>query len=337
MGAGGVLDHDLNFVKESGVTTAFGGKYEFEASTATEIDETVIYIPIIPKHWGHFLIDVLCRFWFVIKHPEYKILFCMRDYKGDELDGNYLETFRLLGIREDRLVHVKNITHCNKIIIPDATAGYTDLYCREFKDTIALIIKKALETDEAKAITTYPKIYFTRTNFSSARSNEVGEKAIENVFRSNGYKILSPEKLDVIQQIFYIHNAEIIASLSGTAAHNIVFKGDSTKLVIINRTGIPNPPQVSINQLFNVDCTYVDGYSLKYKSQNYGEGPFFIEINENLKKFFDDNQMRIPYSKYQLERIKKKNAARYVIKELFRTIKTKSKKSVIFLLSKVNN
>ena len=71
--------------------------------------ETVIYIPVIPNHWGHFLLDCLCRFWFINddKYKDYRIAFCGYNCSNNLGEGNYLELLHLMGIDDSRLIYIK--------------------------------------------------------------------------------------------------------------------------------------------------------------------------------------------------------------------------------------
>ena len=64
-GRGGAITNEGKFIEASRVGDAFGGYYDFEKEKVPFYRETVIYIPVIPNHWGHFLLDCLCRFWFI--------------------------------------------------------------------------------------------------------------------------------------------------------------------------------------------------------------------------------------------------------------------------------
>ena len=69
MGYGGVLDENDNYVDESAqigkgdTLPRFMGKYDYDKTAVEEFDETVIYIGAFPEHWGHFLVDMVYRFW----------------------------------------------------------------------------------------------------------------------------------------------------------------------------------------------------------------------------------------------------------------------------------
>jgi hypothetical protein len=85
----------------------------------------------------------------------------------------------------------------------------------------------------------------------------------------------------------------VVAALSGTLCHNILFAGADTELLILNKTHIINTHQVLINQLVGVPVTYVDVYKEPFKHfpVSYGGGPFLLD-SKALKSYFEDKQLK---------------------------------------------
>jgi len=298
-GAGGILDADGNYIEKSGIPLAFGGKYDFDMDDVDRLDEEVIHINIIPKHWGHFLVDVVCRLWYVLENnTNCKITYCSWKFDEQQIKGNFLEFFKLLNISEDRLVCIKKPTRVRKIYIPDATYKF----CGDYNEKYRSVLRKVCEAVSNETVNeSSKKIYLTRTQLKKAKYYETGEKEIEEVFRRNGFEIVSPEKLSLQQQISLFINAEMIVSLSGTLPHNIVFTKPRTKLIILNRTCLTNLPQIGFNELFDGSVTYIDVYNraIEKKPVIYGEGPLWVECNSNLEAWLSDNGYDQRISKFK--------------------------------------
>lgn len=77
------------------------------------------------------------------------------------------------------------------------------------------------------------KIYFNRSKLSKANGNEFGLESIDDFYHKNGYMVLSPEKITLSQIIYYVRNAKICASLSGSLPHNMLFASDDQKLSLL--------------------------------------------------------------------------------------------------------
>ena len=298
-GIGGALDESGELIPEC-TRKSFGGKYKVSESDIEYLDETVYYIPVIPKQWGHFLIDILCRLWFLgtDKDAGYRIAFCSKDFFDGYLSGNYREALQSLGIGKDRMLLIDRPMMFNRILIPSKTFGDGAPYSDEYLKLIEKIKANALQmiTGELKAIS---KIYFTRTGFPRAKLKEIGEKEIEDAFRYNGFTVLSPEKLSLAEQIFYISNCEELASMSGTIPHNILFAEAGTKVTILNRTCFPNYAQFAINQMSAAEVIQVDCYSawtLKHVHDfaSLMENPILVGVNQNVRNYFKDRGFALP-------------------------------------------
>lgn len=192
-------------------------------------------------------------------------------------------------------------TRFDRVIIPSATMGYACGYREEYLQVVRAVVEAALEQGNEKNFPIYKNIYFTRTQFRKSQKNEVGEKAIESVFEKVGFTVLSPEKLSLIEQIFYIHNCNVMVCMTGTIPHNAIFAGKTTQVVLLNRTCKTNPPQVAINKLAGVDVVYIDVYTkqiLKHPRDYGGKngGPIWVEVNDNLKRYLKDSGYSLPKS-----------------------------------------
>ena len=309
-GAGGVLDSEKRFVEISGIDDAFGGKYDIADSEVKVVHETVLYIGVIPDHWGHFLIDCVSRIWGAMEVRDSVIIaYCTFTYDYNPLAGNYGEFIKLLGIDTDRFIRVEMPMKFDEIIIPERIMSF-GLECNaHYVSVIKKVIDNALSVPIDNEV--IDKIYFSRRHFRPAIDTEVGEEEIEENFRRNGFAVLYPEELSLRKLIFYLQNCRVAVSLSGTAAHNAIFAGKDAKIIILNRICVPNQPQLRLNKLFDIDHTYVDVYNSKMlKTQNhYGAGVAYVEVTKYLENWLRDNGYAI-----HKKNVKTKNEIDYLIK-----------------------
>lgn len=292
MGVGGVLDESGNYVEESAqigkgdTLPRFYGKYDYDVTDEVYYDETVIYIGAFPEHWGHFLVDMVYRFWyFEQSESDYKVVYCS---EKSEIKGVYAEFLDLLGIKKERLCRIAVPTRFSKVIIPEQAYMACAYYTNEYKRVFQNVIKRIAVND----LISYEKIYLSRGHFTDAQSKETGEKCIEENFSRNGYKVLYLEELSLQHQIFYLYHAKRIVALSGTLCHNIVFADQNAEFIILNKTHIINTHQVLLNQMMNIKVYYIDIYNKPFRKfpVSYGEGPFWLNGNK-LEKFFSDQHM----------------------------------------------
>ena len=137
--------------------------------------------------------------------------------------------------------------------------------------------------------------HFSIDIYNLPNTSEFGEKPIEETFRMNGFKVLSPEKLSAIEQIWYINNAESVASLSGSVSLNAMFLSKKGKWIILNRMSTPNIVQYKINALFNVKNDFIDCYDNFFVDNPlaYGPAQSLVCITRELKKYLRINNMQL--------------------------------------------
>lgn len=314
-GIGGCLDKNKNFIEESEIVGAFGGAYDFDSTNIKYLDETIFFIPIFPNHWGHFLIDVVSRLWPLTdeSYKDINIYFCSWGFKEKKLSGNYAQFFKLLGISLDHLHFVERPMKVKKILLPSFTMSFARTYNEKYKNVTERLLQNLVNIPETKNLTPYEKIYFTRTKLNTSKFKEIGEKQLEELFMTNGYKILSPEKLSLIEQAYYINHCKYMACMSGTIPHNLIFGNKDLTLFILNRTCVPNSPQLLLIKLFNTNAYFVDAYKEKTVKhpKDYGQGPFFVGITKNVKKLCEDYGYKIP------DKLESKNSIKNNMKFLF--------------------
>lgn len=289
-GAGGVIDEKLNYIEMSAelaynMKNRVYGTYEIDLDEIDFVDETVIYLNYFYKHWGHYIIDIVSRLWFLLnehKNEKYKVAFITKMNENIEIDGNYKEFLNLFGIDDKDIMIINRPTRFKKIIVPECSIYPGKYYTKEYVEIFERVRKNV---DKANNIP--KKIYLSRSKFKIAKEKEVGEEEIEEFFNLNGYISISPELLTLSEQIQYINGSEEIVCVSGTLPHNIMFAPKGKKVTIINKTYKINKHQEIINQAKEANITYIDSH-ISLLPIAYGKGPFILTINNNLKKFAKD-------------------------------------------------
>lgn len=302
-GLGGVCDKNNEFIEMScyhGGWIDQGGKYEWDNEINS--NDKVIYIGLFFKHWGHFLVDLSTRLWF-LSYPDlyddsYKVAFIGEQYPT----GNYLEFFELLGITKDRLLMVDKPIRFKEVIVPDHACRpciwYTDEYIHMY-DTLA---KNGLnKVHSVFNQTSFDKVYFTRLGLPKAQNTEVGEREITKLFEVNNYQIISPEKLSLSEQIFIWNNSNEIVCINGSIPINIAFSmNKDLKLVILNKTSLLHLNLYLYTLMRNSNHEYIDVYHepIEGYPKSLGEGPFLLSVNNDLINRFSEG--KIPYNRFNL-------------------------------------
>lgn len=287
-GRGGVVDKDGAYVPLSGIETRIMGDYPVENPVYR--DEKVVYCGYLVNHWGHFLVEAVTRLWYVLENDPTvdKYVFFLEEGVSREIKGNYRRFFQLLNIW-DKLELISVPTTFREVIVPEIAFRCMQWYSPKF-----LAIFDAV----AEHITVDPqwprpeKIFFTRSQFAKGNQLDFGTQGLDNYFQRNGFLVVAPETLSLDQMIFYIRGAREVATISGSVQHNMLFACNGQTLDILERLVINIDYQVSINQMRQLNATYIDANYHLYTIDT--AGPLIVGYNHWLEDFTRDRGMLPP-------------------------------------------
>ena len=291
-GLGGVVDSYGNFVEES-MVESFGGMYPFDVNDVETNEADVVFLGYTIAHWGTFLVDFTRRLYYYFSSDKrLKIAFCGIGFeKGSfgALERNCYAFLSLLGIERENVLDIRTPTRFKKVYVPEVGFDFGKWVMPEYKIPFQNIREKLIEKDN---VTKADKIYFTRCQFSPKK--ESGEKYIERFFQKNGFQVVAPETIDVTEQIKLVAGCQVVASLEGTVAHNILFASPGTHQVIIRKQQECNPRQPLFNMVTDTEVCYIDCYYEPFHSfpVSHDDGPFLILFNKNMRKYAKDHCMK---------------------------------------------
>lgn len=284
--AGGVLDEKGVFVKESAYAyqnvCLWGGDYAYSEKELDRREETVIFVGQMQRHWGNFLFDCLARMWYPLREKSCRIVYCSMDLPEEELknpEKNYSQLLALLGITMERVEEIRKPVRFARILIPEPAVFPGAFYSDELREIYDTIVKNAKEGGGDPG---YDKIYLTRTQMTAKK--ELGEEKIEKLFAANGYRVIAPETLPVVEQIRIFCHCRSFASLEGTTSHNIVFAGPDTEHIILRKQNYINTRQILFDKLRGIEPVYIDVFYEPYRGfpLSHDSGPFWVGIRKSL-------------------------------------------------------
>ena len=305
-GKGGVVDCQGQYVDLSAIPGRVQHAYPFQAPDCRE--ETVVYCGYMVNHWGHFLIEGVTRLWYFLEQDASvdKYVFFLDEGEQRQIQGNYREFFQLLGIW-DKLEFINRPTTFRRVIVPDRgihmRQGYAPKLLGVF-DRIAENVRPQPDWD------TPEKIYFSRSQFQKGQPFEFGFDALDNFFAKNGYTILYPEKVPLSRMIHYIRSCQVVATLSGSLPHNMLFGRSGQKVEIIERLVISDDNQTDVNRMRDLDVVYVDANIPVYTIDFVG--PFIMGYTPELQRFAQDRGYQPPDARYLTKKHYKSCFVRYI-------------------------
>ena len=257
-------------------------------------DKKVVYCGYFVFHWGHFLVDVVSRLWYFLQNDPSvdRYVFILPEGSQADIRGNYKEFFTLLNIW-DRLEFINTPTTYREVIVPEPGFQRKQYYSPLYIDVFDAVAEN-IQVDPSWI--PLKKLYFSRSRLKKARAVEFGFDAFDNFFEKNGYTVLYPETLSLSKMIFYIRNADTIASVSGSLPHNMLFGKQNQKLEILERCVFNNDWQVCVNIMRQLHTTYIDGNLSLYTVPM--TGPFMAGFNEPAQRFAADHQYLAPDARF---------------------------------------
>lgn len=305
-GRGGVVDSDGNYVDLSAIPGRVQYAYPFE--NAEYRDETVVYCGYLVNHWGHFLIEGVTRLWYFLENDRRvdKYVFFLDEHEEREIKGNYREFLELLKIW-DRLEIINRPTTYREVIVPELgihmRAAYTPKLVKVFDAAADSVVPDpGWETPE--------KIYFSRSQFQKGLPFESGYDTLDNFFAKNGYTILYPEKVPLSRMIHYIRNSKVVASLSGSLPHNMLFANQGQRVEIVERLVISDDNQTDVNRMRQLQVTYIDASIPIYPVDFVG--PLIMGYTDCLKRFAEDKGYAPPDGQYLTEKHDRRCFVKYM-------------------------
>lgn len=210
----------------------------------------VVYMGTLFAHYGHFMLESLARAWSAAAFPErYRLAWSCAAGNREPAPWQRELMTRLFPDRQ--MLFFSKSTSFHRIAVPEPAFQIQwsahPWFVRPF-ETFAASIEEPGPT---------ARLYLTRANLDPALRMISGERAIEAIFTANGYEILAPESVPVLEQVRAFRRAEEISGFIGTAFHNLVYARRGTRCVVFCR-GQPNLNYLLIDRLKDLASRYAD-------------------------------------------------------------------------------
>ena len=293
----GVLDREGKTIPEGAFAEFRTVQSPTEGVDIQHSDETVIYLGILHNVWGHCLTDALKKIWFL--HTEAcqkllaegaKLVYLLPNQ--EELRPYALQLYMLAGVDLSQMTPVQKTTRFRRVIVPDNSlmgavskfGQWKYTFTSEYVAVLETIRQQLAKTEIAEG-ETYRKIYLTRTGLDT-QGREYGENEIERVFRRLGFQVIAPEKYTLEQQYYLLSHCEELAVTEGSISHSALFCRPGTKLILLRKSYYVNGYQSVINEVADLDVTYIDVHrSLPQMQYAAMYGPFYLCITPELERF----------------------------------------------------
>ncbi len=236
-------------------------------------DGPVFYLGRFTNHYGHFLIDTLCRMWAfsAAKRPGMKILYHGHHGAQAFFDIEFADAiFKSMGLTTDDFIKFDLPVVLGDVTIPapcfEELNSVHKVFATFFNRTGAAIC------GGGPAYQDNNPVYLTKMNVKSGISHFTNEEDFVNVLAKAGVEIIAPETLCLRDQIGIFRSRGVITGLIGSAFHTSIFL-PQRKMLVLNYEGTVWSNQVLMDRANGNDVTYVyEGTD----SQNLGNDSKFM-------------------------------------------------------------
>lgn len=305
-GKGGVVDEDGNYVELSAIPKRVQFSYPFENPEYR--DQKVVYCGYLINHWGHFLVEAVTRLWYFTENDPTvdRYVFFIDENEEREIRGNYREFLQLLKIW-DRLEIINRPTTYREVIVPELGIRCRESYTPKLLKVFDAVAENVVPQPDWE---TPEKLYYSRSQLQKGIPFEFGFDCLDNFFQKNGYTVLYPEKVPLGKMIHYIRNSKVVASLSGSLPHNMLFARQGQKVEIVERLVISDDNQTDVNRMRELQVTYIDANIPLYTIDFVG--PFIMGYTRELQRFAEDHDYQPPDDRYLTRKHYKKCFVKYM-------------------------
>jgi capsular polysaccharide biosynthesis protein len=207
------------------------------------LEDTILYGGIVYNHFGHFLIESICRLWAYDYFKKYnlKIGFYAPWGKPRYLYRNNFvnQVFRGFNIPLDKIYFLDRPLRLKQVIVPSQRYGFDHLGQPDH-EFLEFIRSFHFDFGLPKAFAGAEKIYVSRSKLPISAGRPVASEIFEKYLAANGYQILHPEQYTLYQQLSILKNAQKIIFCDGSAVHSCILIPDLTaQVAVISRRRDP--------------------------------------------------------------------------------------------------
>lgn len=226
--------------------------YAVPEKRLSRVDEDVIFGGVLFRHFGHFILEGMTRFWYFLQYPEdrRRIVFVLAPILGSmDVPYNFCD---LLGIARERVLVVERPTRFARITVPEEASHTLAFFTDAYRAPHQRLMEVCGRGDDRK-------VYLTRSAFQKEYGPfHINEEYFEHFYAGKGFRIASPERLPLREQIRLVAGADEVVSTLSTLSHFALFCRPGTRFTMLTRTDRMMTLQHLVNEASGVDWTIVD-------------------------------------------------------------------------------
>ena len=262
----GVFDEKFRFVKSSRQTRKNNGQFvpKFNRDNIPYVDADAVFIGNVFPQFGHFLLEHMNRAYALLNKKYRDMKLVLINNSDVSVVPEYMyKLLELLGAKRENILILNQTTRFRNVYVPVQGFNIPVYSSRAFGKTWDAIAKNVPDTKK------YEKIYVSRTALKWRRT--FGEGVVQKIFEKNGYKVICPETLPLVEQIALVKNCKYLAGCAGTALHLALFMKPGGTVIQIKRNRLAKcnaDIQNLINDTKKLNGVFISGSVEKVKTDH---------------------------------------------------------------------
>lgn len=244
-----------------------------QISNAQALEGNYLFLGHAHYMYGHFLLETMPMISNLIRGKSRSGIFLPwggksnfnRNLLDQLLDLTNISKSRIFIHSEDKHPIKARIKCISRPLLINRVNGLLEV------DSFKIVLNAIRRKLSLKSSTATEKIFLNR---SESRINTSIRGVASEIFASNGFKIVNPERHSLKDQIRIFHSAKIIAGYSGSQMHNSIFCQPRTQVICLGDTH--NKRKMLANQVICNQISGANSASIDYFDNR-------VELIENIE------------------------------------------------------
>lgn len=182
------------------------------------IDGEVLYLGWLFDSFGHLLLESLARIW-ALAHvdPDTPVVF--QYVPGHVPQPHVFALLDLFGLRRERILLPSGPVRIRRLLMPDPMLLTRSIVHERAGEPYRAVAERIAD---GAPLSEQP-LYFSRRMLPASQRAHIGEAALEEVLRDNGFRVEYPERLPLVEQIRLAATHRTLVTSTGSASHLAFF------------------------------------------------------------------------------------------------------------------
>lgn len=198
-----------------------------------QFDRQCFYIGAVTTHYGHFLLNTLCRIWALRGVSDDGTVFL---YHGTQTPENLFQTpfiseiFLALGLTLDKLKRFSEPTLLTRVIVPYPAfqeLTYSFQVFADFFKSVGNLLETEPHRDSSEKL-----VFLSKSRLGAGVSGFENEAAFIDSIERQGIHVVYPELITLKEQIQIFQSKRVIGGVYGSAFHTSLFTHKNTHVIL---------------------------------------------------------------------------------------------------------